>query len=535
MFLKNNKMIVGKSYIGSQLIAEGDKKVKSFNPELNEYNPWVFTEATEEEIEKAVVLAEEAFKIYREYSGQQKATFLNAIADEIVALGDQLLEVYTKESGLPKGRAEGERGRTIGQLRAFATMLEEGSWVEAVIDTAQPERQPLPRVDLRKMNVPLGPVVVFGSSNFPFAFSTAGGDTASALAAGCPVIVKSHSMHNGTGEMVASAVIKAAKKTNMPEGVFSNLIGNGRTLGTALVKHPKVKAVGFTGSISGGRALFNLAAQRPEPIPVFAEMGSINPVVILPKAAELSNEKWAKAYASSITMGTGQFCTNPGLIIGMKSDGLKHFSEELSHEIKKINPTCMLHSSIKTNFDEGKKLLSSQPNVEVVAEYNNEIRPNYAAQTVLTVSGKVFLENKTLREEVFGPFSIIVQCENEEELLSVIRGLDGQLTGTILSENNEITQYTNIISELQNRVGRLIFNGVPTGVEVCPAMLHGGPYPASSDSRFTAVGINAVKRWVRPVSYQDWPNELLPKELQNENQLGISRMVNNIITNSSIE
>ena len=528
-------MIEGKSYIGSQLIAEGDIKVKTFNPELNEDNPWVFTEATALEIDKAVTLADEAFATYKDYSGERKASFLNAIADEIVALGDQLLEVYTKESGLPRGRAEGERGRTIGQLRAFAEMLLEGSWVDAVIDIAIPERQPFPRVDLRKMNVPLGPVVVFGSSNFPFAFSTAGGDTASALAAGCPVIVKSHSMHVGTGELVASAVIRAAKKTNMPEGVFSNLIGSGRTLGTALVAHPKVKAVGFTGSIAGGRALFDLAAKRPEPIPVFAEMGSINPVVILPKASEMNSKKWAIAYAGSITMGTGQFCTNPGLIIGVKSDSLKRFTEELSQEISKINPTCMLHHSIKNNFDKGRDLLMSQENVEVIAKYNEDINPNYAAQTVLTVSGKTFLENKTLSEEVFGPFSVIVQCENEDELITVIKALDGQLTGTILSEGDEINEYSNVISALQNRVGRLIFNGVPTGVEVCPAMLHGGPYPASSDSRFTAVGINSVKRWVRPVSFQDWPNSLLPRELQNENQLGISRMVNNIITTLPIE
>ncbi|OOG71763.1 aldehyde dehydrogenase (NADP(+)) [Flavobacterium sp. A45] len=527
-------MITGKNYIGSQLKGNGDKNYKTFNPQLNIENPWEFTEATQEEIEEAVTLADQAFKIYRNCSGQEKAAFLNAIADEILALGDELLETYCTESGYPRGRAEGERGRTIFQLRSFAEMLNEGSWVEATIDTAVAERQPLPKEDLRKMLIPLGPVVVFGSSNFPFAFSTAGGDTASALAAGCPVIVKSHSMHIGTGEMVASAVIKAAKKTNMPEGVFSNLIGSGVVLGTSLVKHPLVKAVGFTGSIKGGRALFDLASQRPEPIPVFAEMGSINPVVILPKALANESKKWAATYAGSITLGTGQFCTNPGLLLAIKGENLNNFKVQLAEEIEKIAPSCMLHPSIKADFVNGKEMLQSQIGVKIVAEYKGEIAPNYASQTILTVDGKTFLENPTLSHEVFGPFSILVQCDDEAQLVSIINQLDGQLTGTIISEDSEIGNYTNVIASLQNRVGRLIFNGVPTGVEVCPSMIHGGPYPASSDSRFTAVGIHAVKRWVRPFSFQNWPDKLLPLELQNENPLGISRSVNTIQTSLPI-
>ncbi|KIC01739.1 aldehyde dehydrogenase [Flavobacterium sp. JRM] len=527
-------MITGKNYIGSKLKADGTKTYKTINPQLNIENPWTFTEATPEEIDEAVALANDAFKVYRNCPAQKKADFLNAIAEEILALGDELLEVYCTESGFPKGRAEGERGRTIFQLRSFANMLAEGSWVEATIDTAIPDRQPLPKDDLRKMLVPLGPVVVFGSSNFPFAFSTAGGDTASALAAGCPVIVKSHSMHIGTGEMVASAVIKAAKKHNMPEGIFSNLIGSGVTLGATLVKHPLVKAVGFTGSINGGRALFNLASQRPEPIPVFAEMGSINPVVILPEALEKNSNKWATAYANSITLGTGQFCTNPGLLLGIKGEKLNQFMEQLAEEIEKIAPSCMLHPSIKDDFNNGREKIKSQNGVSTIAEYKGEISPNYAPQTILTVNGKTFLENATLSHEVFGPFSIVVQCENNEELERIINKLDGQLTGTILAEPNEIANYNTIINALQSRVGRLIFNGVPTGVEVCASMIHGGPYPASSDSRFTAVGIHAVKRWVRPFSYQNWPDELLPSELQNNNPLKITRTVNDIITKKSI-
>ncbi|WP_264525211.1 aldehyde dehydrogenase (NADP(+)) [Flavobacterium sp. N502536] len=527
-------MITGKNYVGSTLKAAGDKTFKTFNPQLNVENPWVFTEATPEEIEETVALAHQAFGTYKKSSGLERAGFLNAIADEIVALGNDLLVQYCSESGFPMGRAEGERGRMVGQLRAFAQMLIEGSWVQAAIDTAITDRVPAPKEDLRKILVPLGPVVVFGSSNFPFAFSTAGGDTASALAAGCPVIVKSHSMHIGTGEMVASAIIKAAQKTNMPEGVFSNLIGGGTTLGTALVKHPLVKAVGFTGSIRAGRALFDLAAQRPEPIPVFAEMGSVNPVVLLPKAVAVNSQKWATAYAGSITLGAGQFCTNPGLLFGIKGAELNKFSEELTQAIEKIEPFCMLHPSMKEGFEEGSAALIAQNGVTKIAEYKGEAAPNYGVQKVLTVDGKTFLENKTLSHEVFGPVSVLVQCDDEQQLLKIVNQLDGQLTGTIIGESEELKDQEELIAAMQNKVGRLIFNGVPTGVEVCPSMIHGGPYPASSDSRFTAVGIHAVYRWVRPFSYQNWPDELLPAELQNENPLQILRTLNNIQTKSQI-
>ena len=527
-------MITGKNYIGSELKASGNNTLKTFNPELNTENPWVFTEATPEEIEEAVSLANQAFDSFKNCSGLEKANFLNAIADEILALGEDLLTMYSSESGLPKGRAEGERGRMIAQLRSFAEMLTEGSWIKATIDRAISDRKPAPKEDLRKMFVPLGSVVVFGSSNFPFAFSTAGGDTASALAAGCPVIVKSHPMHIGTGEMVSSAIIKAAQKTKMPEGVFSNLIGDGNSLGATLVKHPLVKAVGFTGSINGGRALYDLAAQRSEPIPVFAEMGSVNPVVLLPNSLAENSEKWANSLAGSITLGAGQFCTNPGLLLGIKGKDLAKFPEELATAIEKIAPSCMLHPTIKSNFEKGSENRSSQSAVSKVAHYQGNIPPNYGSQTVLTVDGKMFLENKTLSHEVFGPFSIIVQCEDEEQLLKIIANLEGQLTGTIIGETKDLEHYKNVVEALKNRIGRLIFNGVPTGVEVCPAMIHGGPYPASTDSRFTSVGIDAVYRWVRPFSYQNWPNELLPLELQNENPLGILRKVDGFSTKDGI-
>ena len=318
-------MITGKNYIGNTLSSLGSTTFSTFDPKLNIDNDWTFHEASDAEIVSAVRLAKSAFPVFRDITGKDRAIFLNAIADEIEALGDELIEVYCKETGLPEGRAKGERGRTMGQLRAFASLIEEGSWVQATIDTALPDRSPMPKSDIRKMMVPLGSVAVFGASNFPLAYSTAGGDTASALASGCPVIVKSHPMHAGTGELVASAIIKAAIKTNMPDGVFSNLNSSGIEVGEKLVKHPDIKAVGFTGSIKGGRALFNMAAQREEPIPVFAEMGSVNPVIFLPRALELKAENWAKTYAGSITLGAGQFCTNPGLLFAINGTGLTTF------------------------------------------------------------------------------------------------------------------------------------------------------------------------------------------------------------------
>ena len=520
-------MITGKNYIGNQLSAKGSKTYKTFNPQLNIENDITFFEATSEEINEAVKLATDGFKEFKNVSGKQKAEFLNAIADEILGLDDELVKMYCLESGLPEGRAKGERGRTVFQLRSFADLVADGSWVEATIDTAQPERLPMAKPDIRKMLVPLGPVVVFGASNFPLAYSTAGGDTAAALASGCPVIVKSHPMHAGTGELVAKAIVKAAEKTGMPNGVFSNLNSSGIEVGQQLVKHPGVKAVGFTGSIRGGRALFDLAAQREEPIPVFAEMGSVNPVVMMPEALEKNGESLAKTYAGSITLGTGQFCTNPGLLLGIKGEALSSFITILSDEIVKIEPSCMLHPNIVGAYETNKARALAQSDIEVVVEIDSEIQSNYARQTIVTVEGKTFLENTTLHQEVFGPFSLVVQCQDTNQLEEIISRLEGQLTGTFIAESEEATKYPEVIEALQNRVGRIIFNGVPTGVEVCPSMVHGGPYPASTDSRFTAVGVNSIKRWVRPFSYQDWPNNLLPDELKDENPLGITRLVIN--------
>ena len=420
------------------------------------------------------------------------------------------------------------------KLRSFADLVKKGDWVGAHIDTAQPDRAPLAKPDIRKMMIPLGPVVVFGASNFPLAYSTAGGDTAAALAAGCPVIVKSHPMHAGTGELVAQAISKAAQKTEMPDGVFSNLNSSGIEVGVQLVQHPKVKAVGFTGSIRGGRALYDLAAKREEPIPVFAEMGSVNPVVFLPAALKERGSDLAKTYAGSVTLGTGQFCTNPGLLLGIKDDNLDQFVASLSEEIVKIEPGCMLHPNILGAYEANKDKALAQQGLQITAEYDQEVDVNVARQAVTTVEGETFLKNTTLHQEVFGPFTMVVQCEDKAQLEAIIRKMEGQLTGTLIAEGNEASDYSGVIEALKNRVGRIIFNGVPTGVEVCPSMVHGGPYPASTDSRFTAVGINAIKRWVRPFSYQDWPDSLLPEALKNGNPLGINRLVNNQLTSESI-
>ncbi|WP_282049718.1 aldehyde dehydrogenase (NADP(+)) [Maribacter aquivivus] len=518
-------MISGTNAIGSKSSKQGNKTFKTFNPKENKDTEWTFYEASSNEIDEAVALATDAFKVYKDFPGTKKAEFLEAIADEIEALGDELIETYCKESGLPDGRARGERGRTMGQLRAFANLLKEGSWVEAVIEKAQPNREPMPKSDIRKMLFPLGPVVVFGASNFPLAFSTAGGDTASALAAGCPVIVKSHPMHAATGELVSSAIIKAAEKTGMPNGVFSNLNSSGIEVGQQLVKHPKVKAVGFTGSINGGTALYKLANERDEPIPVFAEMGSINPVVLLPSALKNDGKPWATKYASSITMGAGQFCTNPGLVLGLKGSKLDSFINTLSEEVLKLEPTCMLHPNIYAKYNKGKKELSAQKGITVTADYIKATNPNTAQPSILKVSGADFLANTKLHKEVFGPFSVVVECENALEMESILNHLEGQLTGTVLGSEDDLENNSGVVDALQSRVGRILFNGVPTGVEVNSSMVHGGPFPASTDARFTSVGTSAIKRWVRPVSYQDWPNKLLPLALQNENPLKITRLV----------
>lgn len=499
-------MITGKNYIGNTLSAKGTKTYKTLNPKTNTENSTSFVEATSQEIDEAVSLASQAFHTYKDMSGTERAHFLTAIADEIEALGDTLVDTYVSETGLPEGRAKGERGRTLGQLRMFGELIKTEDWRNPTISGENNE--------LRQYLIPLGPVVVFGASNFPLAYSTAGGDTASALAAGCPVIVKSHPMHAGTGELVAGAIQRAAEKTGMPQGVFSNLNSSGIEVGVQLVKHPKVKAVGFTGSIKGGRALYDLAAEREEPIPVFAEMGSINPVVITQKAVEARASEIAQTYADSITLGVGQFCTNPGLILGVASTELTNFVNDLGEKTAAIEANCMLHPNIHIAYEKNGKAIIDQSGTTLVAAHQGNIKENYAHAKITTVSGDAFLKNSKLHQEVFGPFSLVVQCKDEAQLLEIISTLEGQLTGTIIAQKEDYKDLSPLIERLQNRVGRIVFNGVPTGVAVVDAMTHGGPYPASTDSRFTAVGNQSIKRWVRPFSFQDFPEELLPEFLK---------------------
>jgi len=527
-------MLDGKNIIGFKRSKRGSKTFKTFNPILNIENETNYFEAAPEEIQEAVSLANQAYSTYAETSYEHRAKFLNAIANEIMVLDQTLIDQYCSETGLPEGRAKGERGRTVNQLRMFAQILEEGSFVEASIDTAQPERQPVPKVDLRKMMVPLGPVAVFGASNFPLAYSSAGGDTASALAAGCPVIIKGHPMHAGTGSMVSLAIIKAAKYTSMPEGVFSHLNSSGHEVGEALLKNPLLKAVGFTGSIYGGRALFDLASKRNEPIPVFAEMGSVNPVVLLPEVIKTEGEKWAKSIAQSVTLGSGQFCTNPGILMGIKSSDLDHFTEILAGDINEVVPASMLHPAIANKYDDGRTQMKQQKGTSLVVEFSKKAKANVGRPAILKVSAAEFRENPKLHQEVFGPFSLLVECQNIEDLERSVSLLEGQLTASVIGTTEELRGYEYLLKLLESRVGRLIFNGVPTGVEVCASMHHGGPYPATTDSRFTAVGDDAIKRWLRPVCYQNCPDELLPASLQNANPLQLLRRVDGTLTRAKL-
>ncbi|MCU0419537.1 MAG: aldehyde dehydrogenase (NADP(+)) [Cyclobacteriaceae bacterium] len=484
------------------------------------------TDATPNEIDQALKAAQLAFLSYKNLSGKKKAVFLRAVADEIEALGPELVQTAMRETNLPEARIINERGRTTGHCRMFADLVEEGSWVDTRVDTALPHRMPAPKPDLRKMLVPIGPVVVFGAANFPLAYSTAGGDTISALAAGCPVIVKAHPAHAGTSSLVATAVTQAAGRTGMPNAVFQHVFGASFEVGQALVKHPLTKAVGFTGSLAGGKALFDLANQRPEPIPVFAEMSSINPVVLLPQSLQTGFAKTALVLASSTTLGVGQFCTNPGLILAVEGEGLTSFVAALAAEINKSAPGTMLHQGIADNYATRSKRTLTQQGITVEAQANEAGDAAQGRPMIVSVAAKEFLKNPVLAEEVFGPFSMIVKCADRHELHTVVNLLHGQLTCSVIGSDQEIAEYESMINVLVEKAGRLIVNGVPTGVEVCPSMNHGGPFPATTDSRFTAVGTDAIKRFARPVAFQNFPNALLPDELKDGNPLGIWRLVN---------
>lgn len=520
--------IKGKSIIGFNDGAENGQSVRAVNPSTGlEIEP-PFFQASAEEVNQTAELAHKAFLEYSRLSGVDRARFINEIATQIEAIGDIITPRAMEESGLPEARIKGEIGRTTGQLRLFASIIEEGSWLNARIDTALPDRQPLPKPDIRAMQRPLGPVVVFAASNFPLAFSTAGGDTASALAAGCSVIVKAHSSHPGTAELVGRAVREAATVTGMPDGVFSVMFGSGRTVGSALVSHPRVKAVGFTGSTAGGTALMKLASERPEPIPVYAEMGSVNPVFILSGALAEQSDSIASGLHASATMGVGQFCTNPGVVMVQQGEQGDSFKDSFTKHMSEHADEVMLNRSIQKAYCDGVSARESSSNVEVLvsSETDSESGPSLGAPAVFQVTTEQFLGDSSLSHEIFGPETTLIRYNSKEDLLKIAENLTGQLTATVHGSEADLKEHTDLIAILERKVGRILFNGFPTGVDVCPSMVHGGPFPATSDGRSTSVGTFAIDRFTRLVAYQNCPQSLLPDELKDGNPLKISRMLN---------
>ena len=522
----------GRSIIGGERSPNREGELfRAYDPTLGQPLQPPYYEANETDIEQAFKLADSAFDVYRHKPAKEVAAFLESIADQIMALGDDLITRVSAETGLPPKRFSGERARTLGQLRMFADVVREGSWVEATIDLAQPERKPLPKPDVRRMLIPIGPVVVFGASNFPLAFSVAGGDTASALAAGNPVIVKAHPAHPGTSEMVAGAIVRAAEETGMPAGVFSLLNGTTPELSLKLVRHPVATAVGFTGSLKAGRAIFDAATQRPSPIPVYAEMGSVNPVFVLPGALHESGDALATGLHQSVTLGVGQLCTCPGLVVGLQDGAMNSFVASITQLFESAPPATMLHPGILRAYQEGLRRLGHVPGVEGKRSVATADENKTEAQAaVFVTAAETFLVHEELSEEVFGPATVIVSCSSKEEIMKVAHNLQGHLTATIHGTGEDLVEYKELPEVLQTKVGRLVFNGFPTGVEVCAAMHHGGPYPATTDVRSTSVGAYAIKRFARPICFQNFPQESLPVELKDENRVGIWRVVDSKVT-----
>lgn len=489
-------------------------------------------ETSTQNIDRRIQKAAEAFQFLKNTTVTERAEFMNAVADQIEVLGVELLEVTHQETSLPLARLIGEKARTVGQWRSYAKAVASGIYTEARIDLAQPEKQ---KGDLRKYNVGIGPVVVFGASNFPFAFSTAGGDTASAIGAGCPVIIKAHPAHPQTSQMMADAITAVVKAFGWPEGVFSHITGTSYEIGGYLTQHEDIRAVAFTGSFNGGKALFDIANSRENPIPVFAEMGSINPVFAFQNLLENKAESLAKEYSTSLTLGAGQFCTNPGVFIALKGKALDRFINALKEEIQNVAPATMLHKGILESFEKNRNIATEQTDIEIIASSNTDAENDQGSASVIKTNAKTFLNNPVLSEEVFGPFGIVVACETDEEIMKIAQQLKGQLTITIAATDEDVRSNPILINILKDKCGRLLFNGMPTGVEVVYAMQHGGPFPSTTDSRFTSVGPDAVKRFVRPVSFQNWPDEFLPDELKNGNPLQISRMVDGVMNSESLK
>lgn len=491
----------------------------------------MYFNTNDHDLEKTIKGALDAFDRFKKCSVKERGALMRFIAKEIDDLDDELIDTAHEESNLPKARLVNEKGRTVFQWLSYAEAIESGVVLDLRIDTALPDRVP-PRPDIRKGMVPLGPIVVFGASNFPFAFSTAGGDTASAIAAGNPVIVKAHPAHPKTARLMGNAISTAIEKFGLPQGVFSQVYGDEK-VGGYLARHEDIKAISFTGSYSGGKALFDLANKREKPIPVFAEMGSVNPLFLLPSQLKSSAKELAAQYVASLTLGVGQFCTNPGLLVAVECVELTGFIQDVQDLITESSAGRMLHHGIAANYLNDYQQVIDQEGVEVIA---NGIEPDigYGRPAVAKVAGTQFLKNRVLSQEVFGPFGLIVGCKDRKEMESVASALEGQLTVTLFADDHDIEEHLNLISILQDKCGRFSFNNFPTGVEVCFAMQHGGPFPASTDSRFGSVGADAIKRFMRPLSFQNWPEKRLPLELQNANPLQLQRTVNNLITKDII-
>ncbi len=514
--------IRGEMILGLSCVSGQNGSTRAINPATGLTLEPAFGFASAAQVEQACALAEAAFDEYRHTSLEQRAAFLELIAEQILGLGSSLIERAQQETGLPQARLEGERTRTVNQLRLFAQVVRAGHWLAATIDSALPERTPA-RPDLRLQKIPLGPVAVFGASNFPLAFSVAGGDTASALAAGCPVVVKAHNAHPGTSELVARAIQAAVKQANLPEGVFSMLFGAGAAIGQQLAAHPLIQAIGFTGSRSGGLALLNTAQQRPVPIPVYAEMSSINPVYLLPAALAANPANLAQQFVDSLTLGAGQFCTNPGLVLALRGQHSQDFIKAASAALSQKAAATMLTPGIHQAYLHGTASLAAQANLEVVAR-GQESSTSCAAQAMLSVvEAQHFMQQSALHQEIFGPSSLIILCDDAAQMLALTQHLEGQLTATLHAQADDTELAGQLLRVLERKAGRILFNGFPTGVEVCHAMVHGGPFPATSDSRTSSVGASAIERFLRPVCYQAVPEQLLPAALQSANPWQVPR------------
>jgi alpha-ketoglutaric semialdehyde dehydrogenase len=524
----------GRSILGYRRANPAGTPICAVNPATGAALEPGYFWATAQDVSEAAELATQAYGKYSRWPASRRAALLRRIAELFEANAPTLIARATQETALPQARLQAEAGRTCGQLRLFASLIEDGWWVDARIDHGDPGRKPQPKPDMRSMRVPLGPVAVFSSSNFPFAFSVAGGDTASALAAGCPVLVKPHQGHLGTSELVGLLIQQAAADSEGPDGLFSLLYGPGRDTGLALVREPRIKAVGFTGSRAGGRALMDAAAARPEPIPVYAEMGSVNPVFFLPHALEESAETLAVALHASVNLGVGQFCTNPGLCFLNRGPAAQVFQEKLRQLMLATPPGTMLTSSIHAEYCSGLASFSKMPGVRLLAESAAQPAPgaNQARAALFTTSAEVFLDQPSLMDEVFGPSTLVVECATPHQMLSAADRLEGQLTATVHGTPADLLEQGELLAILATKAGRLVCNGFPTGVEVCHAMTHGGPYPATADGRSTSVGTRAIERFARPLCYQNFPDHALPDELKESNPLGLWRLVDGQLTRS---